>query len=123
MVAQGHGKIVAVTSASSLRGIPGYSVYSSARGAQNAFVQAVGQELAAQNVQFNAIAQSFVKNERYFPTEFIESEEFKTQWLPQIPTGKLAEPEETAELTLYLASSKNTHMVGQVIPWAGGWVS
>jgi 2-keto-3-deoxy-L-fuconate dehydrogenase len=123
MQARGRGKIVAVTSAAPLRGIPGYSAYCSARGAQNAFVRAVGLELAPHNVQFNAIAQNFVKNERYFPDEFINSDDFKQNWLPQIPTQKLAEPEETAELALYLASDKCTHMVGQVIPWAGGWVT
>ncbi|GAA5315425.1 MAG: SDR family oxidoreductase [Candidatus Pelagadaptatus aseana] len=120
-IEQGHGKIVAMTSAAPLRGIAGYSAYCAARGAQNAFVRAVGLEVAAQNIQFNAIAQNFVKNERYFPDEFIESDFFKEKFLPQIPTGKVAEAEETGELALYLASEKCTHMVGQVIPWAGGW--
>jgi len=123
MQERGHGKIIAVTSAAPLRGLPGYSAYASARGAQNAYVRTVGLELAPHNVQFNAIAQNFVKNERYFPDEFIESDMFKEQWLPQIPTGAVAEEEETAELALYLASDKCTHMVGQVIPWAGGWVT
>ncbi len=123
MQARGRGKIVTVTSAAPLRGLPGYSAYCSARGAQNAFVRAVGLELAPHNVQFNAIAQNFIKNERYFPDEFINSEQFKQDWLPLIPTGVVAEEEETAELALYLASDKCTHMVGQVIPWAGGWVT
>lgn len=123
MQARRRGKIIAVTSAGPLRGIPGYSAYCSARGAQNAFVRTVGLELAPHNVQFNAIAQNFVRNERYFPEEFVASEEFQKHWLPQIPTGALAEAEETAELALYLASEKCTHMVGQVIPWAGGWVT
>jgi 2-keto-3-deoxy-L-fuconate dehydrogenase len=123
MQERGHGKIIAVTSAAPLRGLPGYSAYAAARGAQNAFVRTVGLELAPHNVQFNAIAQNFVKNERYFPDEFINSEAFKQDWLPQIPTGVVAEEEETAELALYLASDKCTHMVAQVIPWAGGWVT
>lgn len=123
MQASGAGKIIAITSAAPLRGIPGYAAYCSARGAQNAFVRAVGLELAAHNVQFNAIGQNFVKNERYFPDEFIQSEEFARDWMPQIPTQNVADPEETAELAMYLASEKCTHMVGQVIPWAGGWVT
>ncbi|NIB43361.1 SDR family oxidoreductase [Pseudomaricurvus alkylphenolicus] len=123
MKAKGKGKIIAMTSASPLRGIPKFSAYCSARGAQNAFVRAAGLELAADNIQFNAIAQHYVKNERYFPDELIESERFKARVLPQIPTGKIAEAEETAELALYLASDKCTHMVGQVIPWSGGWAT
>ncbi len=123
MKKRGRGKIIAVTSAAPLRGLPGFSAYVAARGAQNAFVRTVGLELAGVNVQFNAIAQNFVKNERYYPDELINSDAFKQNWLPQIPTGKVAEEEETAELALYLASDKCTHMVGQVIPWAGGWVT
>ncbi len=123
MQAQGQGKIVAMTSAAPLRGIPKFSTYCSARGAQNAFVRAAGLELAAHNIQFNAIAQNYVKNERYFPDELIESEAFKVKVLPNIPTGKVAEEEETAELAMYLASDKCTHMVGQVLPWAGGWAT
>jgi 2-keto-3-deoxy-L-fuconate dehydrogenase len=40
-----------------------------------------------------------------------------------VPTKKVAEAEETAELALYLASERCTHMVGQVIPFAGGWAT
>jgi 2-keto-3-deoxy-L-fuconate dehydrogenase len=123
MVERGSGKVIAITSAAPLRGIPKASAYCAARGAQNAFVRAVGLELAPHNVQANAIAQNFVKNERYYPDWYIESDKFKENILPTVPSAKVAEPEETAELALYLASDKCTHMVGQVIPWAGGWVT
>lgn len=119
-----RGKVIAVTSAAPLRGgLPGTSGYCAARGAQNAFVRSVGLELAPYNIQVNAIAQNYIRNERYFPDDLIQSEVFQQKVLPTIPTGKVADPEETAELALYLASDKCTHMVGQVIPWAGGWVT
>jgi 2-keto-3-deoxy-L-fuconate dehydrogenase len=119
-----RGKVVAITSAAPLRGgLPGTSGYCAARGAQNAFVRSVGLELAPHNIQVNAIAQNYIRNERYFPDDLIESDVFKQKVLPTIPTGRVADPEETAELALYLASGKCTHMVGQVIPWAGGWVT
>ncbi len=119
-----RGKVIAVTSAAPLRGgLPGTSGYCAARGAQNAFVRSVGLELAPYNIQVNAIAQNYIRNERYFPDDLIQSDVFRQKVLPTIPTGKVADPEETAELALYLASDKCTHMVGQVIPWAGGWVT
>jgi NAD(P)-dependent dehydrogenase (short-subunit alcohol dehydrogenase family) len=55
-------EIVGVTSATPLRAISGLSVYSGARGAQNAFVQVVGNEVAAHNVQFNAIGPVHIAN-------------------------------------------------------------
>ena len=54
MIARRRGKIVAVTSAAPLRGIPKATGYCAARGAQNAFVRAAGLELARNNIQFNA---------------------------------------------------------------------
>ena len=119
-----RGKVVAVTSAAPLRAdLPGTSGYCAARGAQNAFIRAVGLELAPHNIQVNAIAQNFIKNERYYPDSVIQSEVFQQKVIPTIPTRNVADAEETAELALYLASGKCTHMVGQVIPWAGGWVT
>ncbi len=123
MKAQGHGKVVAVTSASSLRGIPGYSGYCAARGAQNAFIRAIGLEYAPHNLQINAIAQNYVENDTYYPPGLLENEKFQARLKEDVPTQAVAKAEETGELALYLASDKCTHMVGQVLPWAGGWVT
>ncbi len=120
---RGHGKVVAVTSASSLRGIPGYSGYCAARGAQNAFIRAIGLEYAPHNVQINAIAQNYVENDTYYPPGLLENERFQARLKEDVPTQTVAKAEETGELALYLASDKCTHMVGQVLPWAGGWVT
>lgn len=115
------GKIIAVTSAAPLRGIPNASGYCAARGAQNAFVRAVGLELAKVNVQVNAIAQNYVSNDTYYSDEFVRNDKFLEHLKVQVPTKRVAEAEETAELALYLASDHCTHMVGQVIPFSGGW--
>ncbi|MGH1370599.1 MAG: SDR family oxidoreductase [Cellvibrionaceae bacterium] len=123
MKTQGHGKVIAVTSASSLRGIPGFSGYCAARGAQNAFIRAIGLEYAAHNVQINAIAQNYVENDTYYPPGLLENEKFQARLKVDVPTQSVAKAEETGELALYLASDKCTHMVGQVLPWAGGWVT
>lgn len=123
MQAQGHGKVIAVTSASSLRGIPGFSGYCAARGAQNAFIRAAGLEYARHNVQINAIAQNYVENDTYYPPDLLENEKFLARLKIDVPTQTVAKAEETGELALYLASDKCTHMVGQVLPWAGGWVT
>lgn len=123
MKARGHGKIVAVTSAAPLRGIPHAAAYCSARGAQNAFIRAVGLELAKYNVQVNAIAQNYVRNDTYYPDNMLEGEGFQAHLKNMVPSRRVAESEETAHLALYLASAESTHMVGQVLPLAGGWAT
>lgn len=117
------GKIIAITSAAPLRGIPNASGYCAARGAQNAFVRAVGLELAKANVQVNAIAQNYVSNDTYYSDEFVRNDKFLEHLNTHVPTKKVAEAEETAELALYLASDRCTHIVGQVIPFSGGWAT
>ena len=123
MKARGKGKIIAVTSAAPLRGIPNTAGYCAARGAQNAFVRAVGVELAKSNIQVNAIAQNYVSNDTYYPDEFVANEKFQDHLKAFVPTKKVANGEETAELAVYLASDKCTHLVGQVIPFSGGWAT
>lgn len=67
MQARASGKVLVMGSASALRGMKRASSYSAARGAQLAYVQAIGVELAPLNIQVNAIAQNFVDNPTYFP--------------------------------------------------------
>ena len=115
------GEIVAVTSAAPLRGIPGVAAYCAARGAQNAFVRAAGLELAPAGVQLNAIAQNYVRNEAYYPDDLVATERFQTHLARNVPRGRLAEPHETADLAVFLASPRSDFIVAQVIPFAGGW--
>ena len=121
MAERGQGKIVAITSAAPLRGIAGSSAYCAARGAQNAFIKASGIEFAKQNVQINAVAQNYVSNPAYFPDDLVASERFQKHLQRNVPIGRVARAEESAELALFLASDKSDFMVGQVVPFSGGW--
>ena len=121
MIARGAGKIVAVTSAAPLRGIPNTGAYCAARGAQNAFVRAVGLELAPHNLQLNAVAQNYVRNDTYFPQGLAESVRFQRHLTRNVPAQRLAHGWESAELALFLASDKSDFLCGQAVPFAGGW--
>jgi 2-keto-3-deoxy-L-fuconate dehydrogenase len=123
MIARGSGKVVAITSAAPLRGIPNASGYCAARGAQNAFVRAAGIELAPHNVQFNAVGQNYVRNPTYYPEDLLDDPRFAKHLARHVPSQRVAEGWESAELALFLASDKSDFMVGQVIPFAGGWVT
>jgi len=123
MASAGQGKIVAITSAAPLRGIPGSTAYCAARGAQNAFVRASGLEYASANVQINAVAQNYVSNPVYFPDELVATEKFQNHLKRNVPRGRVAETRESAELALFLASDKSDFIVGQVIPFSGGWAT
>jgi 2-keto-3-deoxy-L-fuconate dehydrogenase len=123
MAQRGRGKIVAVTSAAPLRGIAGSTAYCAARGAQNAFIRATGLEFAPANVQINAVAQNYVSNPVYYPDELVATERFQKHLQHNVPAGRVAKTQESAELALFLASDNSDFMVGQVVPFAGGWVT
>lgn len=122
MIGRRRGKIVVVGSASALKGMPNYSAYGSARGAQLAYVQDVGTEVARHNVHVNAIAQTFVENETYFPESYQKTDEFKER-IKGAPIGRLAYGWESAALALFLAGEESDFFVGQVFPFSGGWVT
>ncbi len=123
MASRGHGKIVAITSAAPLRGIPGSAAYCAARGAQNAFIRATGLEFAPANVQINAVAQNYVSNPVYYPDDLVATERFQKHLQRNVPVQRVAEAEESAELALFLASGNSNFIVGQVVPFSGGWVT
>jgi 2-keto-3-deoxy-L-fuconate dehydrogenase len=122
MVARRSGKILVVGSAAALRGMKRASTYSAARGAQLAYVQAVGVELAPHNVQVNAIAQNFVDNPTYFPPETQANPRFQERLAREVPLGRLVSAREDAQFAAYLCSSAADCFVGQVFPVCGGWV-
>ena len=123
MKARGGGKVVVMGSASALRGMKRSSTYSAARGAQLAFVQAVGVELAPDNIQVNAIAQNFVENPTYFPPEVQANPRFQERLRREVPLGRLVSPLEDASFVAYLCSDHANCFVGQVFPVCGGWAS
>ena len=123
MIEQRAGKIVVMGSASALRGMKRTSTYSAARGAQLAYVQAVGVEVAPHNVHVNAIAQNFVDNPTYFPPAVQANPRFQERLQREVPLGRLVSAEEDAQFAAYLCSEHANCFVGQVFPICGGWVA
>jgi 2-keto-3-deoxy-L-fuconate dehydrogenase len=123
MIERKSGKVLVLGSASALRGMKRASTYSAARGAQLAYVQAVGVEVAPHNVQVNAIAQNFVDNPTYFPPEVQALPAFRERLQREVPLGRLVGAREDALFAAYLCSSAADCFVGQVFPVCGGWVA
>jgi 2-keto-3-deoxy-L-fuconate dehydrogenase len=123
MIERRSGKILLIGSASALRGVKRTSTYSAARGAQLAYVQSVGIEVAPHNVQVNAIAQNFVENPTYFPAEVQANPRFQERLQREVPLGRLVSAREDATFAAYLCSEAANCFVGQVFPVCGGWVA
>lgn len=123
MTARKRGKILLLGSAAALRGMKRTSTYSAARGAQLAYFQALGVELAPLGIQANAIAQNFVDNPTYFPAEVQANPAFQARLKREVPLGRLVGAREDAMFIAYLCSDAADCFVGQTFPVCGGWVA
>jgi len=123
MIQRRAGKILLIGSASPLRGMARTATYSAARGAQLAYVQAIGVEVAKHNVQVNAIAQAFVENPTYYPPEVRDNPKFKERLMREVPAQRLGTPEEDAAFAVFLASDGAGFFFGQAFPFCGGWAT
>ena len=121
MLARRAGRILVMGSAGALRGQKRTASYSAARGAQLAYVQSVGLELAPQGIQVNAIAQNFVENPTYYGPEVQANPRFQERLQREVPLGRLVLAEEDALFAAYLCSDAAAHFVGQVFAVSGGW--
>jgi 2-keto-3-deoxy-L-fuconate dehydrogenase len=118
-----RGKIINMSSAAAFPGLANYAAYSAARAGVNGLTKAVGREVAREGIQVNAIAQNYVENPTYFPPELVNDPKSLARMVKNIPAGRLARGEESAKLAVYLASDDADFFVGQVVPFAGGWVT
>ena len=116
-----RGKILFITSATPLRGLPNYSIYVTARGATNALAISLAQELGRDNIQVNAIAPNYVESPSYFPPELVDDPEALAKMTRNIPLRRLGKPEEIAALVAFYASDRSDFITGHVMPFAGGW--
>jgi 2-keto-3-deoxy-L-fuconate dehydrogenase len=123
MMERRAGKVLLMGSAAALRGQKRASTYSAARGAQLAYIQTVGVEMAPHGVQVNAIAQNFVDNPTYFPPELQANPAFQERLKRDVPLGRLVSAREDATFAAYLCSDAAACFVGQVFPLCGGWVT
>ena len=121
MKARKRGKILFITSATPLRGLPNYSMYVAARGATNALAVSLAQELGRDNIQVNAIAPNYVESPTYFPPELVNDPETLAKMTRNIPLKRLGKPEEVAALVAFYASDRSDFITGHVMPFAGGW--
>lgn len=121
MKERGSGRVIFVTSAGPIGGIPDYTVYASARSAVNGMIKSLAMELGPHGISVNAVAPNYLDNPDYYPPELMAKPRVAEKILSRIPLGRLGDQEEAAALIAFLAGDNSGFVTGQVIPFAGGW--
>ena len=113
MIVNKYGRIVNVVSLSGIKGLPGQTNYSAAKGGVIAASKALAQEVAKKNVTVNCVAPGFIKTDM---TAELEEKDLKRM----IPMSRFGKAEEVANVVAFLASPKASYVTGEVISINGG---
>ena len=114
---RGFGRIVNISSINGQKGQMGQANYSAAKAGDLGFTKALAQEGAAKGITVNAICPGYIGTEmvRAIPEKVLNE-----RIIPQIPVGRLGEPEEIARIVVFLASDDAGFITGSTVSANGG---
>ncbi len=118
MMKQRSGAIVNIASVIGLMGNAGQANYAASKGGVISFSKTVAKELSSRNVRCNAVAPGFIRTAM---TDALE-EDVQNKMKELIPLSRFGEPEDVANVVLFLASDASAYVTGQVISTCGGMV-
>jgi NAD(P)-dependent dehydrogenase (short-subunit alcohol dehydrogenase family) len=127
MLPRERGNIVNVASNVGKRGLPLRSPYVASKWGMLGLTQTLALELAQEGIRVNAVCPGAIRGERvegYIRRQAdalgVSKEEVREEWLSGVPMRRMVEPEEVADVVLFLASDRSSAMTGQSINVTAG---
>jgi acetoacetyl-CoA reductase len=117
MMAQRWGRIVNISSVNGQQGAFGQANYAAAKAGMHGFTKALALEMARHGVTVNTVSPGYLRTSM---TAQVPSDVMENKILPQIPLGRLGEPDEVAALVAYLASEEAAFVTGANLAINGG---
>lgn len=117
MVERGWGRIVNISSVNGSKGSVGQTNYAAAKAGMHGFTKSLALEIARKGVTVNTVSPGYLATKMVtaIPQDILD-----TKILPQIPAGRLGQPEEVAALVAYLCSEEAGFVTGSNIAINGG---
>jgi len=113
------GRIINISSINGQKGQMGQSNYSAAKAGELGFTKALAQEAARSGITVNAICPGYINTEM---VQAVPKDVLEKNIIPQIPIGRLGEPEEIARCVVFLASDSAGLITGSTLSANGGQV-
>jgi acetoacetyl-CoA reductase len=111
------GRIINISSINGQKGQVGQVNYSASKAGEIGFTKALAQEGARAGITVNAICPGYINTEM---VQAVPKEVLERTILPQIPIGRLGEPEEVARCVVFLASDDAGLITGATLTANGG---
>jgi acetoacetyl-CoA reductase len=111
------GRIVNISSINGQKGQMGQVNYSAAKAGELGFTKALAQENAKKGITVNAVCPGYINTEM---VQAVAKDVLEKTILPQIPIGRLGEPEEVARCVVFLASDDAGLITGSTLTANGG---
>lgn len=113
------GKIVNIASVAGFMGVPNRAAYVSSKHGVVGLTKEMAIELGPKNIQVNAVAPAVV--ETAMTRDRLENPELAASVKKAFPAGRWGQPEEIANLILYVASEEAAFITGAIFPIDGGY--
>ena len=120
MIAQGAGKIINIASMLSFQGGKFVPPYTASKHGVAGITKAFANELAAHNIQINAIAPGYIKTANTAPIR--ADEKRNAEILSRIPANRWADPFDLMGTVVFLASRASDYVNGHILAVDGGWL-
>ncbi|NPT60205.1 glucose 1-dehydrogenase [Paraburkholderia elongata] len=113
------GSIVNVSSVVSRITPPGSTVYTATKGAVDAITGVLARELGPRKIRVNSVNPGMVETEGTHSAGFIGSD-FETWAVSTTPLGRIGQPDDIADVAVFLASDDSRWMTGESLIASGG---
>ncbi len=117
MIALGWGRIINISSVNGQRGAFGQANYAASKAGVHGFTKSLALEFARKNITVNTVSPGYLRTRM---VEKVSPQVLQERILPEIPTGRLGEPDEVAQLVAYLASDRAGFITGANYSINGG---
>ena len=116
MIERRSGKVINFASTAGIIGMQKAAEYSAAKGGIIAFTKTLAKELGQYGINVNCVSPGVIGTPRVRQS----ARDMLQTWLGGIALGRLGEPEEVAQVVLFLASDESSYITGENIVVAGG---